>query len=61
MQFGYFYIQEVVGLQSCRKIVVSFKWLTNFVPSLGLNIWSFELKLKKEIIEKVEKQFLQNI
>ena len=33
-------------------------WLTTSMPSSDYNIWSFELKLDKKILDKVEKQFL---
>ena len=48
-------LQDVLDLQSHKKIVVNFMWLTTLVPSSGWNIWSFELKLNKKILIEAEK------
>ena len=49
-----------MGLQSDQKIVVNFIWLTTLMPFCGQTVCSFELKLNKQLLDKVEKQFLSN-
>ena len=49
-----------MGLQSDQKIVVNFIWLTTLMPFSGQTVCSFELKLNKQLLDKVEKQFLSN-
>ena len=41
------------GFQSYQKILVNFKWLATLMPLFDWNIWSFELKLNKKILDKI--------